>query len=176
MSSPGARWSILLIGAACLCLPPGYAQEHKIVIGPNNFDLIDGANALLAGDAEKGVRLTMEGLNHAWNSKERLTGLSNLCGGYIMLERYDNALAQCNTALAEDPDYWKARTNRALVYVLTGRYAEADRDLSLAEAISPAARTVIAVREMLRDRVDPVEPIIIIDDRRQLGIDDDAAE
>jgi len=176
MSNPGAKRSIPIFVVACLCLPLAYAQEHKIVVGPSNFDLMDGANALLAGDAEEGVRLTMEGLTHAWNSKERLTGLSNLCGGYILLERYGDALEQCNIALAEDPEYWRARTNRALIYVLTGRYAEANEDLSRAEGISPGARTVIAVREMLRDRVDPVEPIIIIDDRRQLGNDDDAGE
>ena len=93
-----------------------------------------------------------------------------------MLERFDDALTQCDAALAEDPDYWRARTNRALVYILVGRYGEAERDLSLVEERAPQARTVIAVRELLRDRVNPVEPIIIIDDRRDPGIDDDTIE
>ena len=176
MNNSGTRWSILAIATAFLCMPPAQGQEHKIVVGPNNFDLMDGASALLEGDAEKGVELTLAGLQHSWSRKERVTGLSNLCGGYIMLERFDDALTQCDAALAEDPDYWRARTNRALVYILVGRYGEAERDLSLVEERAPQARTVIAVRELLRDRVNPVEPIIIIDDRRDPGIDDDTIE
>lgn len=162
---------ILIIGMMCLGISLSYAQEHKIVVGISNIELSDGADALLAGDAEEGVRLTLEGLAHAWDRKDRLTGLSNLCGGYILLERYKDALEQCNEVLAEDEGFWRARTNRALVYVLVGRYDDADKDLSRAEELAPGARTVKAVRELLRDRLNPVEPIIIIDDRRQPGND-----
>jgi len=139
--------------------------ERKIVVGPANIDLADGARALLAGDAREGVRLTLEGLGHATDRTERLTGLSNLCGGYIMLEKFGAALEQCDLALAEDRNYWRALANRALIHVLTGQYDAADSDLTHAEQIAPGARTVKAVRRLLRDRRNPVSPEIVIDDR-----------
>jgi tetratricopeptide (TPR) repeat protein len=140
--------------------------ERKIVVGPANVDLADGAKALLAGDAREGVRLTRQGLEHASNRTERLTGLSNLCGGYVLLEQFDAALEQCDLALTEDRNYWRAYANRALIHVLTGRYDAAEADLSQAEKLAPGARTVIAVRALLRDRRNPVAPEIVIDDQR----------
>ncbi len=152
-----------------MCISPLRAEDYKIVVGTKNAELSVGADALLAGDAEEGVRRTRAGLRLASSDAERLTGMSNLCAGYIMLERYDEALEQCNTVLAADDDHWRARTNRALIYVLAGRYDDADKDLTQAEELAPGAHTVKAVRDLLYDRVNPVEPIIIIDDRRGLN-------
>jgi len=161
-------WKLIAAaGGVCLCLVLAQAQEHKIVVGVRNIDLMEGAEALLAGDAEEGVKRTLAGLRYAANDKERLTGLSNLCAGYILLERYDEALEQCNAALSENNDHWRALANRALIYTLQGRYDKADEDLGRAEEFAPNVRTVKNVRELLRDRMNPVQPIIIIDDRRQ---------
>ena len=157
-----AAIGIIGLGVTLVC-----AQENRIVVGVSNIDIMDGADALLAGDVEEGVERTLAGLRYASAGKERLTGLSNLCAGYILLERYDDALEQCNKALSEDVDYWRALANRALIYILKGRYDAADKDLDRAEELAPNAHTVKNVRELLRDRINPVEPIIIIDDRRQ---------
>ena len=146
-------------------------EDHKIVIGPSNMELYDGAMALQNGDGEEGVRLTLLGLQHAAGDKERLTGISNLCAGYLMLEQFDEALKQCNLALADDPDYWPALTNRASLYVVTERYEDAEIDLVRAEELAPSARSVREVRQLLRDKVNPVEPSITVDDRRQAADD-----
>ena len=147
------------------------AEDHKIVIGPTNMELYDGAMALQSGDGEEGVRLTLLGLQHATSDRERLTGMSNLCAGYLMLERFDEALKQCNLALADDPDYWPALTNRASLYVVTKRYEDAEIDLVRAEELAPSARSVREVRQLFRDKVNPVEPSVTIDDRRQAADD-----
>jgi len=161
-------WKLIAAtGGICLCLTLAQAQEHKIVVGVRNIDLLEGADALLAGDAEEGVRRTLIGLRYAADRDDRLTGTSNLCAGYILLERYDEALEQCNIVLSEDDDHWRALANRALIYVLKGRYDVADEDLGRAEELAPNVRTIKNVRELLRDRLNPVEPVIIIDDRRQ---------
>ncbi len=55
--------------------------EAKTVLGPSNIYLYDGANALMAGDAEEGVRLTMQGLELAQGLREEKVGHSNLCAG-----------------------------------------------------------------------------------------------
>ncbi len=149
------------------------AQQSKTVLGPSNPDLYNGANALLAGDAEEGVRLTLIGLKYEASGRDRLIAMSNLCAGYIMLEQLEIALTYCDQVLEQNDDYWRAYSNRALAYVKLGRFEEAERDLQKAEAIAENARTVKIVRSMLLDATDPVAPQIVIDDRRQAPDDDD---
>ena len=163
--------------AVCLCLASsiGFAQESesKTVIGPSNPDLYHGANALLAGDAEEGVRLTLLGLQRESSPRDRVTAMSNLCAGYIMLEQLDTALSYCNQVLEKNDRHWRAYSNRALAYLELKRYAEAEQDLQKAEALAENARTVKIVRSMLLDATDPVAPQIVIDDRRQPAAKDD---
>ena len=55
------------------------AQNPTTVIGPRNVPLAEGAKALIADDAEEGVRLTLEGLKIAHGRREEEAALSNLC-------------------------------------------------------------------------------------------------
>ncbi|MEJ2128530.1 MAG: tetratricopeptide repeat protein [Woeseiaceae bacterium] len=159
---------------ACLCLAAcaGLAQENKTVIGPTNEDLAAGADALLAGDAEEGVRRTLTGLDYATSQRDRVAGMSNLCAAYAMLKQPETGLPWCDQALELRSTHWRALSNRALIYIQLGRLEEAERDLSKAEEIAPNARTVKLVRSILLDLTDPVAPLVVIDDRRQ-GADDD---
>jgi tetratricopeptide (TPR) repeat protein len=159
----------------CLCLVAAIAQgqESKTVLGPANPDLYYGAEALLAGDVDEGVRLTLLGLKRAANARERITGMSNLCAGYIMLEQYETGLSYCDSVLAENDRHWRSYSNRALAYLKMGRFEETEADLRNAEAIAPNARTVKVVRSMLLDATNPVAPVIVIDDRRQTAEDDE---
>lgn len=155
-------WSVVAIG-----------QEARTVIGPRNQNLADGANALLSGNAQEGVRLTLLGLEHAASARDRKVGMSNLCAGYVLLDELDSALEYCNRVLEIDDKHWKAYSNRALVYVRMRRYDEAEADLQRGEAIAPNSRTLRAVRAMLLDAVEPVAPSVVIDDRRQPARDKD---
>lgn len=148
-------------------------QNARTVIGPTNPELKEGADALLAGDTKEGVRLTLLGLKHAHGSRDRQTGWSNLCAGYMLLEDLDAALDYCNRVLAENDRHWRAYNNRALVYIKLARYEEAEQDLQKGEALAPQSRSLKAVRSMLRDAIEPVAPNIIIDDRRQPAGDED---
>jgi tetratricopeptide (TPR) repeat protein len=149
--------------------------NNKTVIGPGNLPLHDGAQALIAGDGKEGVRLTLLGLSQARSSRERRTAKSNLCAGYVLLEDYATALAYCDEVLLEDDKYWRAYSNRALVYLKLRRFDEAEQDLLKGEAISPNSSKLKAVRKMYRDATDPVAPSIVIDDRRyDEGEEDDA--
>jgi tetratricopeptide (TPR) repeat protein len=157
----------------CLTISTSAAQESKTVIGPSNPDLFNGANALLAGDAEKGVRLTLLGLQHEPSGRNRVIAMSNLCAGYIMLEELDTALSYCDQVLEKNDRYWRAYSNRALAYVKLERYEKAEQDLQKAEQLTSNARTVKIVRSMLLDATDPVAPHIVIDERRQPADDND---
>lgn len=159
----------VLVSIACFCLAVSLsvAEESKTVIGPSNPELYHGAQALLAGDGEEGVRLTLVGLRRAANTRERITGLSNLCAGYILLEQHETALSYCAEVLAMNDRHWRAYSNRALAYVQMERYSEAEQDLQKAESLAPHSRKVKTIRAMLLDATNPVAPQIVIDDRRQ---------
>lgn len=162
--------------AAVLLLPvAGWPQtaDRKAdgpvtVIGPRNPDLKEGAEALLAGNAERGVELTLRGLQVATGAREEEAALSNLCAGYIMLRKYDEALKYCDLLLARNDRNWRGYNNRAVVYINTGQYDKAHADLSKGEELNPNARTLRIARAMYLDAVEPVSPEVEIDDRQRV--------
>jgi tetratricopeptide (TPR) repeat protein len=149
-------------------------DKHKRVIGPRNPFLSDGANALLAGDAERGVALTEKGLAVANGSFEHKAALSNLCAGYLMLKQPQKALQACNDVLAEDPKFWRAYNNRALVYLELGRFEESEADVQRGQALRPKSKNLKLTKAKLLDATDPVVPSVEIDERRSIE-DEDAA-
>ena len=161
---------------AVVCLLLGFAsaaaQQNTTILGPSNPNLYHGANELLDGNAEEGVRLTLLGIQAVSSSRDRLTGMSNLCAGFIMLGQLETALTYCDKVLAENDGHWRAYSNRALAYLKLGQLEQAEQDLQSAEAIAPNARNVKIIRSMLLDETDPVAPHIVIDDRRRPADDD----
>ena len=143
-----------------------FSKQNTTVLGSSNVALQDGADALRSGDAEEGIRLTRLGLSQATSSGERETGKSNLCAGYAMLGQYEIGLPYCNEVLEENARNWRARSNRALIYIKLRRFAEANEDLLVGEEVSPNAATLQAVRNMYLDATDPVAPSVVVDDRR----------
>lgn len=141
-------------------------SETKTVIGPTNVYLYDGANALMAGDGEMGVRLTLRGLEFAQGHQEKKTAHSNLCAGYILLKQAETALEHCNWVLDIDPDHWRTYNNRALVYLQLERYDESAADVRKGQALNPRSENLKEVKGRLLDEVDPVSERISIDDRR----------
>lgn len=142
-------------------------QEPTTVIGPRNVPLHDGAQALMAGHDEQGVRLTLEGLALAQGRREEEAALSNLCAGYIKLGQYDEALKYCNILLKRNDKNWRGYNNRAVIYIMTRQYDNARADLEKGEKLNPGARTMKVARAMYMDAVHPVRPEIEIDDRAE---------
>ena len=140
-------------------------EDSRILIGPQNVDLADGAEALLRGDAETGVQLTLAGLAMAAGRDERLTGLANLCAGYLLLGQQEKALDYCNRALAINSRHWRSLSNRALIYIQMQRFEDAADDLRLGQQISPGAEQLKEVRGLLMDALRPVEPEVSINER-----------
>jgi tetratricopeptide (TPR) repeat protein len=162
-----AAGCLLAAGTLLAAGPENPVPDSRTVIGETNPDLADGARKLLAGDTKEGIRLTRLGLDAAHSSREREAGLSNLCAGYLRLDRPETALAYCDKALDLNPRHWRALCNRAVVFIQLGDPAAADVDLTLAESIAPNSRSVQAARGLWRDTTDPVEPSIVIDDSRE---------
>jgi len=181
MQSPaGVRFTRTVLHAISLLtlliipLQPGLAQAQnsermetgsKTVIGVRNPPLKSGAEALLAGDYEEGVRLTHLGLAQAFGDREEEAALSNLCAGYLQLEKYDTALQYCEMLLTRNDEHWRAYNNRALIFMKTDQWDRAEADLIKGEELNAGAHTMKLARAMYMDAVHPVSPEIEIDDR-----------
>ena len=169
-----ALLTLLLIG------PQLAAQEtSKTVIGPRNVYLADGADALIAGDGERGVRLTLQALDFAHGARETKYAHANLCAGYAMLDMPLTALEHCNWVLERDPNYWRAYNNRAIVYLKLGRYEESEADVARGQALQPGSNDLKIVKGMLLDKTHPVTEQVEIDERRSSmddGEDSDTSE
>ncbi len=142
--------------------------DSKTVIGPRNIDLYDGANALIARDAESGVPLTLKGLKFAQGRREEKTAHANLCAGFLMLGQAETALVHCDWVIERDPYHWRTYNNRALVYLRLQRFAESDADIKKGQDLNPKSEKLKEVKGMYLDEVDPVAEKITIDDRRKV--------
>lgn len=166
--------TLLLIGSQLA------AQEtSKTVIGPRNVYLADGADALIAGDGERGVRLTLQALQYAHGARETKFAHANLCAGYAMIDKPLTALEHCNWVLERDPNYWRAYNNRAIVYLKLGRYEESEADVARGQALQPRSNNLKIVKGMLLDETHPVTEQVEIDERRSSmddGEDTDTSE
>ena len=166
---------VITMSSLSMILPlPGLAQAQdgermesgtKTVLGVKNMPLKSGAEALLAGDYEEGVRLTHIGLTQAFGVREEEAALSNLCAGYLQLGKYDTALQYCEILLARNSESWRAYNNRALIYIKTEQWDKADADLIRGEELNAGAHTIKVARAMYMDAVHPVTLEIEIDDR-----------
>lgn len=163
-----------LASSLSMPIPAGAQETSKTVIGPRNVDLVDGAEALIAGDAIEGVRLTLRGLATAQGDREKKTAHSNLCAGYLLLNLPRKALEHCDAVIAIDPDYWRAYNNRALVYLALDRYEESEADIRRGQALRPDATTLKEVRGLYLDETQPVTERVEVDDRRNASGDGDA--
>lgn len=140
--------------------------EAKTIIGPRNAYLAEGADALLAGNGEDGVRLTLQGLGFAQGDHERKIAHANLCAGYAMIRQPDKALEHCDWVLERFPRYWQSYNNRAVAYMQLGRYEDSAADIERGQELSPHSKKLKIAKSMLLDQTDPVVPSVEIDERR----------
>lgn len=161
----------LLLPLLIMPLPAESQDDHrmvsgnKTVIGVRNLPLKRGADMLLAGQYEKGVQLTHQGMKQAVGFREEEAALSNLCAGYLQLGKYDTALQYCEILLVRNDKHWRAYNNRALIYIKTKQWDKAEADLIRGEELNAGAYTMKVARSMYMDAVHPVAPEIEIDDR-----------
>ncbi len=160
-------WLFVLIAIVLLAWSQVAAEEdNRTIIGPRNPQLAEGAQALNAGDAEEGVRLTLRGLEIAQGDRERKSAHSNLCAGYLLMDQPIAALKHCDEAIAIDPRFWRAYNNRALVYLRLDRFEESEADVARGQALRPSSVKLKETRGLLLDETDPVVESIEVDERR----------
>ena len=157
----------LVLIATMFMASTGLASEPAFVIGDSNPGLAEGARQLIAGHDEKGIELTLLGLQAANGKREEAIALSNLCAGYTNLRDYETALKYCDILLTRNDKSWRAYNSKALIYIDTKQYDKAESALLKGEAINPLARSMKIARALFLDATQPVVPEIEIDDRQK---------
>ena len=127
-------------------------SQSMTIVGPSNPALSDGATALQEGRVEEGIRLTLDGLKRPTDVHDLAAGHSNLCAGYALLQRWDEALQECNASLALDKTNWRAFNNRAAALVGKGKY-----DLALSGILSFRRCQDRSLRSIWRERTSGTE-------------------
>jgi tetratricopeptide (TPR) repeat protein len=159
----------LLTALLLLSAPAAMADDTKTVLGPRNVFLDNGAKALMANRGEEGVRLTLKGLEIASGTAEFKMAHSNLCAGFLLIDRPEEALKHCNKVLEKDVKHWRTYNNRALVYMRLKRFEEAETDIRYGQALRPDSRNLKIVKGMYLDETQPVQENIELDERRSAG-------
>lgn len=131
--------------------------QSKTVIGPSNAHLEEGASALLKGDGDEGVRLTLLGLERAAGKREKKVGHANLCAGFLLLNQPETALEHCNWVLERDPKHWRTYNNRALVYLRLLRFEESQADILKGQELNPRSRTLKEVQGLYLEATDSTD-------------------
>jgi len=99
--------------------------------------LADGAMALMKRQWERGIELTLMGLNDTVSNNDRAAGYANLCAGYIATKQFERALESCDRSLEIANDNWRAWQNRAAANLALGRIEDSMRDIERGLAINP---------------------------------------
>ncbi len=152
-ASPTACRAALL--AALLTATPVTAATEPststTIIGGNEM-LQAGADALRDGDFQRGIELTLEGLQRPNAPRDVAAALSNLCAGFVGVRQYDTALEKCNEALKIEATNWRTWNNRAAAYLGKGMYDAALNDVAsgLEQALESA--TLKKTRRIVLER------------------------
>ena len=149
-----AAFVLSLLLAASLPLIARAGEERApgaTVIGPLNALLSDGADALEQGHTDEGIRLTLEGLKQPNAVHDTAAAHANLCGGYALLQRWEEALAHCNTSIELDQNNWRAYNNRAAVFAARGLYERALADVETGLKLAPNSYTLHKTLEVIHN-------------------------
>jgi tetratricopeptide (TPR) repeat protein len=148
--------AIILTLSASAVIHAAHAAEPvpmaRTVLGEPNPALAEGSQALQAGDYERGVELTLAGLEIAASVRERTAGHANACAGYVAMHQYDLALVHCSRSLELDPDNWRALNNRAAAWLGKGAVRRAIEDIRRGLEINPDARVLHRSLEIALER------------------------
>lgn len=133
------------------------------VIG-SNILLAEGANALSAGDWQRGVQLTELGLAAVVSRNDRAVGLANLCAGYAGMKQFAKALALCNESIELDNGNWRTWQNRAACHLGLGKVEESLRDVQRGLDLNPDAeslqQTLAIIRQHERAQQDRLQQLL----------------
>ena len=142
---------VLILAASCLVASQATASSSTV---GTPAGLTEGAAAILAGDYQRGVELTLQGLAEVPGTRDRAAGLSNLCAGLVGLREYAEALRRCDQSLALNDSNWRTWNNRAAALLGLGLVSRAITDIERGLAINPDSATLQQTLKIARSRLE----------------------
>lgn len=140
------------------------AATNKTTIGSEYPLLSAGAEAIRAGSYDRGIDLTVRGLESpSVSNRARAAALSNLCAAHAAKHEPDQAIDYCTQSL-DIASSWRAYSNRSYAYWLKGDYSQAALDVDSAAVIAPRARQVVQIRGMINEA--SLEPSVVIEEHQ----------
>lgn len=149
------RWgwiAAIACGIAPSMLTAAEPSSGSATVLGANPQLSEGAQAMLAGDWQRGIELTHLGLNATVSLSDRAAALANLCAAHAALKQYHEALGFCDQSLAIDEDNWEAWQNRAACHLGLNKIEESLRDLQRGLALNPDSDALQKTLTIARDR------------------------
>ncbi len=144
------RITVLFLCSGLVSIQAAESFSHKII--GTDPSLQEGARALLAGDFETGLSLTLDGLNSPLSVRKRASALSNVCAGYLGARQFAKALNACDQALEFNDRNWHVYNNRALALLGVGRIGAAQDDLAKGLALNPDSLTLAKVADLIAEQ------------------------
>jgi tetratricopeptide (TPR) repeat protein len=147
-------WLALTLGALLAsgnarAADPQSVGQSATVFGPTNPLLSEGSQAMELGRFEKGIQLTLAGLERPNTTEDQAAGHSNVCAGYAALKRWQEALEHCNLALELDRSNWRTFNNRAAVFVGMKKFELAMTDVNTGLELAPKSATLLKSKQVV---------------------------
>ena len=90
------------------------------------------ATAFEKGQFSKSASFSKYALKQGLKKSRKTAAYSNLCAALGTQGEYDDALEACDKAIDLAPQNWRALSNRAVIYSLTGNEEQAREDMQAA--------------------------------------------
>ena len=100
-------------------------------------EIAEGGRLINEGKIEEGMKLIRRVLDHDLPSDARAFAYTNLCGGYLELNKYTKAIRTCRRAIKRNSRIWQALSNRGVARFELGRFDGAVEDFRRAIKLDP---------------------------------------
>ncbi|HXV74277.1 MAG TPA: tetratricopeptide repeat protein [Sphingomonadales bacterium] len=142
--------TIWLALAAAAVSFSGTAHAIKIEIVIDNDELYSAAKrAFHAGKLEDAAELYAEAITRkALSDMQTVVAHSDLCVTYLFLERFDEAVEQCEISLHLMPNRWETLNNLGTVYLVKGDFSQALAAYERALGMKPGSRILKANKQL----------------------------
>ncbi len=132
----------LIVGCLLVGLAHAAAADVvEIILQPS--DLIRRGNSHIeSGEIEKAKETLSRALRSSLTSLQRANAHNSLCVANIKEEAWDEAMRQCNAAIAITPSNWRFFNNRGNVYLGLGQLDLARENYQRGLRIAPKSKTL----------------------------------
>ncbi len=134
-------------------ISPAMAQGVQLLLEDDQL-LKNGRAAVHSGNLERAkfyYELALE--RKSLSRIELMTVHSDLCVTYMYLERFEDAITQCNASLDMQPNRWETLNNLGTVYLVKGDFLEAIDVYEKALKMKPKSRILLFNLDIAQKRL-----------------------